>query len=231
MCATANTAGAAMNTGLRRVACLKPLMLVVAIAITPGCDLAPRPPQYQMIPAVAHGDMARVEELLNDTENVDINWRAGGTGTTALITAADFNQVAIAQLLLSRRADPNIGTDENKTPLLSAAFQGHVEMVRILIDAGADVNAAETRYGYAPLLDAASHGHVDVIRLLLDAGADREARVKDGRTAVQLAEHFGHFEAASVLRNYQAGAADDETESEQDPAKSDDPKIDVSHFT
>ncbi|MFP4374136.1 MAG: ankyrin repeat domain-containing protein [Spirochaetaceae bacterium] len=60
-----------------------------------------------------------------------------------------------------------------RTPLHWAARQGHVEVVRTLIDNGADVNASDV-FGRTPLHLAVSHP--EVVELLLDAGAGVDAR-------------------------------------------------------
>lgn len=60
-----------------------------------------------------------------------------------------------------------------RTPLHWAAQHGHVEVVRTLIDNGADVNAKDV-FGRTPLHLAVSHPNV--IALLLDAGASVDAR-------------------------------------------------------
>ena len=54
------------------------------------------------------------------------------------------------------------------------AENGHVEVVRVLVDAAADVEA-QTAAGSRPLYIAAHHGHVEVARTLMEAGADLEA--------------------------------------------------------
>jgi ankyrin repeat protein len=54
--------------------------------------------------------------------------------------------------------------------LQAASYKGHGEVVRMLLDASAHVNA-ETRYFGTALQAASLHGHVDVVRMLLDAGA------------------------------------------------------------
>lgn len=173
---------------------------IIVIAVF-GC--AERSPQQQMIPAVMDGDIAKVEALLNDTDHVDVNWRAGGDSTSALMTAADFDQAKVAVLLLQRGADPNLTTAEGWSPLLSAAYYGHADMVRLLLGAGARPNTAETRYGYSPLTIAASKGHTEVVRLLLDAGADRSVKARNGRDAADMARDHGHMETLEVLNSYQ----------------------------
>ena len=62
------------------------------------------------------------------------------------------------------------------TPLTEAAGEGHVEVVRLLLSAGADMEKFST-YGDTPLIYAARGGHVEVERLLLSAGADTKSSV------------------------------------------------------
>ena len=60
--------------------------------------------------------------------------------------------------------------DNGETPLYVASQNGHVEVVRLLIDAGALINQAKNS-GATPILAASQDGHVDVVRLLIDGGA------------------------------------------------------------
>jgi len=56
------------------------------------------------------------------------------------------------------------------TPLHSAAVGGHVDVVRLLVDAGAELDAADDR-GRTPLIRAAEYGHATVVELLVGFGA------------------------------------------------------------
>jgi ankyrin repeat protein len=152
-----------------------------------------------VIPAVIAGDEKNLKLLLDDSAHVNINWQAGGVGESALSTAASFNKIIIVELLLARGANPNVATDRNETPLQIAAYNGNVEIVRMLIEAGAKVDAADTQYGFTALASAARNGHVGVIRLLLNAGADPSRKIVDGRTPLDLAKHYGHELAAKEL--------------------------------
>jgi ankyrin repeat protein len=60
--------------------------------------------------------------------------------------------------------------DNGETPLYVASQNGHVEVVRLLIDAGALISQANNN-GVTPLSVASAIGHVEVVRLLIDAGA------------------------------------------------------------
>mmetsp|Transcript_220 Transcript_220/g.273 ORF Transcript_220/g.273 Transcript_220/m.273 type:complete len:85 (-) Transcript_220:90-344(-) len=64
-------------------------------------------------------------------------------------------------------------TDHGATPLYIAAQQGHVEVVRLLIEAGVDPNIPLTTTVRAtPVLTAHEHGHHEVVELLKQAGGN-----------------------------------------------------------
>ena len=90
----------------------------------------------------------------------------------AAIKAGDASAVADALGTASdlvRAIDPH-----GDTALFAAAFHGHTEVARILIEAGADVNACNARKETA-LHEAASNGYNNLVTLLLDNGADIDA--------------------------------------------------------
>jgi ankyrin repeat protein len=66
-------------------------------------------------------------------------------------------------------------------------YQGHVEIVRLLCDHGADVEA-RTNSGWRPLHLAAMHGHISVVKELIEErNAEINARDDDGMTALRWA--------------------------------------------
>ena len=67
-------------------------------------------------------------------------------------------------------------------PLHSAAAGRHLEVCRLLIAAGADVNATQ-RDEFTPLHAAAQHGDVELVELFLSAGADPTAQTDERRDA------------------------------------------------
>ena len=74
----------------------------------------------------------------------------------------------IRSLFVPRTRRPHAGW----TGLHSAAQQGHLDIVRLLLDRGADPNAREAGDHTYPLHWAAARRHMDIVRTLLDAGSD-----------------------------------------------------------
>jgi ankyrin repeat protein len=65
-----------------------------------------------------------------------------------------------------------------------AARNGDLEIVKILVESGADVDALSDNKHF-PLYCAAGHGHVETTLFLIANGADLEARLEDGKTIVE----------------------------------------------
>lgn len=79
--------------------------------------------------------------------------------------------------------DLNIRDMFGHTALLSIISGGDYDMVKLLVDAGADVNIPNAS-GWTPLMDAAISGHVDIVKLLLDHGADVHAVYRTNQTVL-----------------------------------------------
>ncbi len=85
------------------------------------------------------------------------------------------------------------------TFLMSAASGGHSAVVRVLLDLGASVNAAQASGGFTALLLASRDRHADVVDMLIHAGADVNATRASGLTALLLASQSGHTGAVKAL--------------------------------
>jgi uncharacterized protein len=89
--------------------------------------------------------------------------------------------------------------EEGVTPLYRAAGRGRTDIVRYLIEKGANVNFRTKEWGHTPLYEAASSGFDDVVELLLAAGADPKAKDRNGYTAFAVAALGGQVDVAEVL--------------------------------
>jgi len=74
-----------------------------------------------------------------------------------------------------------------------------VEVLRALVEAGADVNKGNNN-GRTPLIYAAGNGKVEVVRFLLQKGADKSLKDNDGDTALKLAKMFKHTAIVQLLQ-------------------------------
>jgi ankyrin repeat protein len=84
------------------------------------------------------------------------------------------------------------------TALHMAAWHGHLEVCRMLLDWGVKVNAVD--WGKRTALHyAAWEGHLSVVQLLVERGADVRLKDDDGRTAAELARYFEHDSVAHWL--------------------------------
>ncbi len=85
-------------------------------------------------------------------------------------------------------------------PLLGWVAQlGHTEVARLLLSAGAEIEAQDAIIGFTPLALACRKGHCDLIALLLERGARLESRTRGGTTPLLCAVLNHQTEAVALL--------------------------------
>lgn len=121
--------------------------------------------------------------------------------------AAEVERLIAAGAAVYARVPVMGSPDDDYTPLGIAAREGHAEIARILLRAGADPCRVTGLYRGTPVHEASYFGHLDVLSLLLDRSRQRETSPipldaqgpYNGMTALHDAVWHGHAEAARLL--------------------------------
>lgn len=150
---------------------------------------------------------------------------------TALFLAASYNQSAMVKLLLQQGANPDeglwiaaamgnnelvsqlleAGADVNKinydgfSPLMHAAYYGHLDTVKLLLEHGAYIDFHQKT---SALIIAAQNGHIELVEYLLLKGATVSCRDEDSLQAIHVASFYGHKEIVNLLLRWGAKAID-----------------------
>jgi ankyrin repeat protein len=132
--------------------------------------------------------------LVDDGADVSIASAHG----TALSLACELGHQWIVEFLLERGARPDDMGVLMYTPLTRASKQGHKDVVKLLIAAGADVSRPgdPSRANLTPLRAAAEYDRTDVVETLIDAGADLDA---EDDAALSTALEHGHEHTVTLL--------------------------------
>jgi ankyrin repeat protein len=89
--------------------------------------------------------------------------------------AARKGDAAAVKAFLDKGTDVNAKTQYGATALSYSCDKGHVEVVKLLLERGADPNVKDTFYGATPMSWAAPKGFVEIVKLLIEKGAKDKA--------------------------------------------------------
>ena len=151
-----------------------------------------------LILAARDGHLSTVDILLKRGAKVA---HRNFAGDSALMMAVLKGEMAVTKRLLAANAPIN---QSGWTPLMYAAYEGRADMVALLLEKGAEVNARAPNQS-TPLMLAARNGKMDAVRLLLKAGADTEIKNDQGFTAESWANNAGNTDAADLIAAYKKG--------------------------
>ncbi len=151
----------------------------------------------ELLRAVYRGDAAEVDRL-----------RAAADDLTIFEAAAVGDVGSVRNWVTHEHAPINEFSDDGFTPLHLAAYFGHREAARLLLENGADFEAVATNeMEVRPLHSAAAAADTSVAFLLIDRGADVNARQHAGWTPLHAAAANGDVELVTALLS--AGAEPD----------------------
>ena len=167
-----------------------------ALEIRDGMNSTP------LVAAIRNG-CTPVAELLVE-RGADVHADRNTPGSPVILAAAR-GKSRLVDLLIKAGASINQKAGELGTPLISwAVIGGNRQVVRSLLEHGADVNAT-TNDKSTPLMIAADRGEANIVRFLIAQRAKLNSRNNEGRTALMLASMKGRGECVKALL---AGGAD-----------------------
>ena len=132
------------------------------------------------------GDLEMVKWLVakkSDVKRLDVR------GWTPLVRAVEAGRTDVAKFLLSQGAKADDGS------LFRAAANGHVALVKLLLESGANRDAVFEHHGYTALGHAAAEGKIEVVKLLHDKGAS----LKKDAGILHTAAFRGHRDVVAFL--------------------------------
>jgi len=197
------------------LACVNGNAAIIERLLTAGADVnsVSSEGETALMTASRTGKVDAVKVLL--AHGADVNAKESWHGETALMWAVAQKHAAAARELIAKGADVNARSTANKwerqqsaeprekwlplgglTPLEFAARQGCVDCIPVLLDAKADVNAADPD-GITPLLSAIINGHYDAAALLVEKGANPNLADRTGRTPLYSAVDFHTMPASN----------------------------------
>ena len=125
-------------------------------------------------------------------KGVDVNAKDEGGLTPLHITQ---NKTIVMTLIL-KGANVNAVDENNMSPI----FSKDVELSKILVAAGADIDL-RSKKGNTPLIFYSYSDYIEGIQYLVSLGASVNAKNADGQTAYDIAEDFGHFKLLEYLKS------------------------------
>lgn len=168
----------------------------IASLLSRGLDpnlIEPERGETGLILALRENSMTVFDVLLR-SKQIDVEVKAFN-GDNALMIAAFKGNLRAVEALIEHGAEVN---KTGWTPLHYAAFVGNNDIVKLLLDKSAYIDA-ESPNKTTPIMMAARAGHILTVKLLLDEGADATLRNDLGMTAIDFARKYEFEDIAEGL--------------------------------
>ena len=145
--------------------------------------------------AAKTGNLKLAQFLIDAGAKLNIRNRLG---ETAIMLASYQGQTEMVKQFYIKGAEIN---HSGWNPLLYAASGGHVDTIRLLLNAEADMNATSDN-GTTALMMAVRGNHLDAVALLLHNGSDPGIKNEQGDNALNWAEKRDHQDIAKLLKTH-----------------------------
>lgn len=153
--------------------------------------------------AIKQGNLAEVTRLIAGDKSLLRMWSPFGTW---LHDAASFGKLAIVQWFVSQGLDVNAYNESTEIrPIEKAAANGHVDVVKFLIEAGAVLDTSESVRNplFAAIVGGISDSHTAVAKLLIESGIDTKVKYNGGNMsdmdALAFAKEWGRSDIVKLL--------------------------------
>ena len=160
----------------------------------------PADPDAALLQAAEVGDANAVAIALRAGANIEAR---DAHDRTALLLAATYDQIPVANVLVAMGANPNALDDRHDTPWLVTGVTGSVAMLEALLPANPDLKI-RNRFGGLSPIPASERGHIDYVRRVVLTGVDLNHVNDLGWTALLEAVILGdggpnHQEVVQIL--------------------------------
>lgn len=167
----------------------------IAAVLKRGFDVnTPNPSGEHALMVAIRERSRKVTAALLEQPEVKVEAR-NGHDESPLMLAALQGDTALCRLLMAKGADVN---KPGWTALHYAATNGHLEVMALLLDSHAYIDAASPN-GTTPLMMAAHYGTAQATTLLLEAGADPLLKNEQGLSAIDFARRADHQDTAKLI--------------------------------
>jgi ankyrin repeat protein len=158
--------------------------------------------------AARKGFLKFMQFYMNQLPSLDINQQAVSDGWSALFYAAKNGRKEVCEYLLTLNGIQIEQLDVDGTPpLATAAIYGHLNVVRVLLEASANVHHVDTCDGANALHRACQYGFYDIAEIVISYGIDVNVPRTDNFTPLTIAAQNGFYEICELLLTNGASTA------------------------
>jgi len=154
--------------------------------------------------SLIYGDESLLVSVMNAGLDVDTLLHDRGQHRPAVFLAVERGHLRLVEILCGKGCSLSARDGTGITPLHMAASKGQPDIVKLLIQHGAQIDTASTRGGNTALHFAAAGNHHQVVQLLIEQGAEVNQQNFDGMTSLMFAANRGNLKTAKTLLDHGA---------------------------